>query len=71
VEHSGDTNSCTEMLRIGGDLKHRLAACVEQQFIDRRLFLEADLIDREVFQESQEAKIGRVMFIGASEKPNF
>ena len=45
VKHGGDADARAEMLRVGGDGRHRLRRRLEQQAVDRRLVLEGDVGD--------------------------
>ena len=45
MKHGGDADAGAKVLRVGGDGRHRLGRCLEQQAVHRRLVLERDVGD--------------------------
>jgi hypothetical protein len=45
VQHRGDADPGAEMLRVGGDGRHRLGRGLKQQTVHRSLVLEGDVGD--------------------------
>ena len=65
VEHGGDPDPRSEVLRVGGDRQQRLGRCLEQQVIDDRLVLVSEVGDRGR-QGEDEVEVGHGQEIGFS-----